>query len=85
MIIILLILWMSFKKEKCHNEERQLMEQIDKIQSLNSYASRIKRDIDRLEMKKQKFEKIMKNLTALRKKFYDDLQKYQQKLEDKNL
>lgn len=57
MIIILLILWMSFKKEKCHNEERQLMEQIDKIQSLNSYASRIKRDIDRLEMKKQKFEK----------------------------
>ena len=85
MIIILLILWMSFKKEKCHNEERQLMEQIDKIQSLNSYASRIKRDIDRLEMKKQKFERIMKNLTALRKKFYDDIQKYQQKLEDKNL
>lgn len=85
MIILLLILWMSFKKEKCHNEERQLMEQIDKIQSLNSYASRIKRDIDRLEMKKQKFEKIMKNLTALRKKFHDDLQKYQQKLEDKIL
>ena len=85
MIIILLILWMSFKKEKCHNEERQLMEQIDKIQSLNSYASRIKRDIDRLEMKKQKFEKIMKNLTDIRKKFHDDLQKYQQKLEDKNL